>query len=44
MKEITQTKQTRIQREKRLLIQNAALEVFSEFGLRGATLDKIART
>ena len=44
MKEITQTKQTRIQREKRLLIQNAALEVFSEFGLRGATLDKIAQT
>ena len=44
MIEIAQTKQTRIQREKRLLIQNAALEVFSEFGLRGATLDKIAQT
>ena len=44
MKEITQTKQTRIQREKRILIQNAALKVFSEFGLRGATLDQIAQT
>tara|TARA_X000000368_G_scaffold188252_1_gene148481 strand:+ start:1371 stop:1997 length:627 start_codon:yes stop_codon:yes gene_type:complete len=43
MTKITQIKQTRIQREKRLLIQEAALQVFSEFGLRGATLDKIAK-
>ena len=43
MTKIIQIKQTRIQREKRLLIQKAALQVFSEFGLRGATLDKIAK-
>ena len=43
MTKIVQIKQTRIQREKRLLIQKAALQVFSEFGLRGATLDKIAK-
>ena len=42
MIKILRTKKTRIQREKRLLIQKAALQVFSEFGLRGATLDKIA--
>jgi TetR/AcrR family transcriptional regulator len=35
-------KVTRIQREKREVILNAALEVFSEQGLRGATLEKIA--
>ena len=33
---------SRIQREKRSKIQKAALEVFSEYGLRSATLDKIA--
>ncbi len=43
MTKVIQIKQTRIQREKRLLIQKAALQVFSEFGLRGATLDKIAK-
>ena len=43
MTKIVQIKQTRIQREKRLLIQKAALQVFSEFGLRGATLDKISK-
>lgn len=35
-------KETRIQREKRELILEAALDVFSIHGLRGATLDKIA--
>ncbi|MBT8417167.1 MAG: TetR family transcriptional regulator C-terminal domain-containing protein [Silicimonas sp.] len=35
-------KQTRIQKEKREIILNAALEVFSVHGLRGATLEKIA--
>ncbi|MEL6582390.1 MAG: TetR family transcriptional regulator C-terminal domain-containing protein [Pseudomonadota bacterium] len=35
--------QTRIQREKRELILEAALEVFSTFGFRGATLDQIAQ-
>ncbi|MGH1414177.1 MAG: TetR family transcriptional regulator C-terminal domain-containing protein [Pelagimonas sp.] len=33
---------TRIQREKRQAIFDAALDVFSENGLRGATLDQIA--
>lgn len=33
---------TRIQREKREVILNAALEVFSVHGLRGATLERIA--
>ena len=33
---------SRIQREKRSIIKQAALEVFSIYGLRGATLDKIA--
>ena len=33
---------SRIQKEKRSTIKRAALEVFSEYGLRGATLDKIA--
>ncbi|MBN2759242.1 MAG: TetR family transcriptional regulator C-terminal domain-containing protein [Rhodobacteraceae bacterium] len=35
-------KATRIQREKREVILTAALEAFSEDGLRGATLEKIA--
>jgi len=35
-------KDTRIQREKRSVIMAAALDVFSQHGLRGATLDKIA--
>ncbi|MHA6266615.1 TetR family transcriptional regulator C-terminal domain-containing protein [uncultured Aliiroseovarius sp.] len=34
---------TRIQREKRQAIFEAALDVFSEKGLRGATLDQIAK-
>ena len=35
-------KNTRIQREKREIILDAALQVFSENGFRGATLDQIA--
>lgn len=35
-------KMTRIQREKRAVIFEAALQTFSEHGLRGATLDQIA--
>lgn len=35
-------KRTRIQREKRELILEAALEVFSTHGFRGATIDQIA--
>lgn len=35
-------KDTRIQREKREVILDAALQVFSENGFRGATLDQIA--
>jgi TetR/AcrR family transcriptional regulator len=35
-------KRTRIQREKRELILEAALEVFSAHGFRGATIDQIA--
>ncbi|PCJ75701.1 MAG: TetR family transcriptional regulator [Rhodobacteraceae bacterium] len=35
-------KDTRIQREKREIILDAALQVFSENGFRGATLDQIA--
>lgn len=34
---------TRIQREKTTQILNAALEVFSQFGYRGSTLDQIAK-
>ncbi|MBB5516647.1 TetR/AcrR family transcriptional regulator [Rubricella aquisinus] len=34
--------QTRIQREKRELILEAALDVFAAFGFRGSTLDQIA--
>ena len=33
---------TRIQRQKRLLILEAALEIFSQHGFRGATIDQIA--
>ena len=36
-------KLSRIQREKRSAIKQAALDVFSIYGLRGATLDKIAQ-
>ncbi|EKF43441.1 TetR family transcriptional regulator C-terminal domain-containing protein [Nitratireductor indicus] len=35
-------KRTRIQREKRELIREAALEVFSQYGFRGSTIDQIA--
>ncbi|MAS13294.1 MAG: TetR family transcriptional regulator [Nitratireductor sp.] len=35
-------KRTRIQREKRELIGEAALEVFSQHGFRGSTIDQIA--
>ncbi|MCR4266099.1 TetR family transcriptional regulator C-terminal domain-containing protein [Nitratireductor sp. ZSWI3] len=35
-------KRTRIQREKRELIREAALEVFSQHGFRGSTIDQIA--
>ncbi|WP_028032774.1 TetR family transcriptional regulator C-terminal domain-containing protein [Chelativorans sp. J32] len=35
-------KRTRIQRERRELIQEAALEVFSQHGFRGSTIDQIA--
>ncbi len=38
----TARKPTRIQREKRALILEAALDVFADQGLRGATLEKIA--
>ena len=34
--------QTRIQREKREIILEAALDVFSSHGFRGATIDQIA--
>ena len=33
---------TRIQREKQELILEAALDVFSQFGFRGSTIDQIA--
>jgi len=39
---VSTRKPTRIQREKTTAIMAAALEVFAEQGLRGATLDKIA--
>ncbi|EKF20751.1 TetR family transcriptional regulator C-terminal domain-containing protein [Nitratireductor pacificus] len=35
-------KRTRIQREKRELIREAALEVFAQHGFRGSTIDQIA--
>ena len=35
-------KRTRIQREKQELILEAALDVFSSHGFRGATIDQIA--
>ncbi|WGW02338.1 TetR family transcriptional regulator C-terminal domain-containing protein [Tropicibacter oceani] len=42
MTRIRPSGKTRIQREKRQAIFEAALDVFSEAGLRGATLDQIA--
>ena len=42
MNAVAEKNLSRIQREKRGKIQKAALEVFSEYGLRSATLDKIA--
>lgn len=39
----TQTR-TRIQKKNRVTILNAALDVFSQFGFRGSTLDQIAKT
>ena len=42
MNAVAEKNLSRIQREKRSKIQKAALEVFSEYGLRSATLDKIA--
>lgn len=38
----TKPQRTRIQREKRELILEAALEVFSQHGFRGSTIDQIA--
>ncbi|WP_163268020.1 TetR family transcriptional regulator C-terminal domain-containing protein [Chelativorans alearense] len=38
----TKPRSTRIQREKRELILEAALEVFAQHGFRGATIDQIA--
>ncbi|MCT7374973.1 TetR family transcriptional regulator C-terminal domain-containing protein [Chelativorans salis] len=38
----TNPRRTRIQREKRELILEAALEVFAQHGFRGATIDQIA--
>lgn len=35
---------TRIQKKNRIAILNAALDVFSQFGFRGSTLDQIAKT
>ncbi len=40
--EVTVPRRTRIQQEKRELILEAALEVFSANGFRGATIDQIA--
>ena len=42
MTDVQTRKQTRIQREKREVILQAALNAFSVHGLRGATLEKIA--
>ncbi|WP_309085247.1 TetR family transcriptional regulator C-terminal domain-containing protein [Chelativorans sp.] len=42
MDETVKPRRTRIQREKRELILEAALEVFSQHGFRGATIDQIA--
>ncbi|WEX11314.1 TetR family transcriptional regulator C-terminal domain-containing protein [Chelativorans sp. AA-79] len=42
MDEIARPRRTRIQREKRELILEAALEVFSQHGFRGSTIDQIA--
>lgn len=43
MTQTTPRKQTRIQKRNVALILEAALEVFSRFGFRGATLDQIAK-
>lgn len=40
---MTANKQTRIQQKNRLKITNAALEVFSSYGYRGATIEQIAQ-
>lgn len=40
---VTQRPQTRIQKRNRATIMEAALEVFSQYGFRGATLDQIAK-
>lgn len=42
MPENTEKKPSRIQKRNRLLILDAALEIFSQYGFRGATLDQIA--
>ena len=42
MPETTAKKPSRIQRRNRRVILDAALEVFSKHGYRGATLDQIA--
>jgi len=42
MNEAVRAPKTRIQREKRDLILDAALDVFSQHGFRGATIDQIA--
>lgn len=39
---VRERRRTRIQREKREIILEAALEVFSQHGFRGATIDQIA--
>ncbi|MEM9851273.1 MAG: TetR family transcriptional regulator C-terminal domain-containing protein [Pseudomonadota bacterium] len=43
LKPATKPQFTRIQREKRAAIFDAALDAFAEYGLDGATLDQIAR-
>lgn len=40
---VTQPPQTRIQKRNRATIMEAALNVFSQYGFRGATLDQIAK-
>jgi len=42
MDKLARPRRTRIQREKRELILEAALEVFSQHGFRGSTIDQIA--
>ena len=43
MTETSMPQMTRIQQKNRELILNGALEAFSANGLRGATIDQIAR-